>query len=75
MAAAKGQDVRVGGGAATLRQYLSAGLVDEMHLAVSPVLLGAGEALFPGMNLPALGYACTRHSATANAAHYVITKR
>ncbi len=72
--AAKGQDVRVGGGAATIRQYLSAGLVDEMHLAVSPVLLGGGENLLAGINLPQLGYRVSEHVATARATHYVLTK-
>jgi dihydrofolate reductase len=74
MEAANGQDVRLGGGVATLRQYLSARLVDEMHLAVSPVLLGSGEALFAGLDLTALGYACTRHVMTDAAAH-VIARR
>lgn len=53
---AKGKDVRIGGGAATIRQYLQAGLIDEMHIAVSPVLLGRGEPLFAGIDLVPLGY-------------------
>src|SRR5215471_15771065 len=57
--AANGKDVRLGGGVATLRQYLRAGLVDEMHLAMAPILLGAGEHLFEGLDLPGLGYVCT----------------
>src|SRR5688572_30275582 len=58
-AVAGGQDVRIGGGVATIRQYLQARLVDEMHLAITPVLLGSGEHLLAGLDLPALGYACT----------------
>jgi dihydrofolate reductase len=73
-ASAGDKDVRLGGGAATIRQYLTAGLIDEMHFAVSPVLLGSGEHLFHGLDLPALGYACTRHAASARASHYVLTK-
>jgi dihydrofolate reductase len=75
MDAAGGQEVRVGGGVATIRQYLRAGLVDEMHLAVSPVLLGAGESLLEGMDLVGLGYACTERVAGEGATHYVIKKR
>ena len=74
-AAAAGQDVRLGGGVATLRQYLKAGLVDEMHLALTTVLLGQGEALFAGIDLPALGFACARRVATEHATHVVLTKR
>src|SRR5262245_24597878 len=58
-AAAGLHDVRVGGGVATIRQYMQAGLIDEMHLAVAPMLLGAGEHLLAGLDLPALGYECT----------------
>jgi dihydrofolate reductase len=72
--AAAGKDVRLGGGVSTVRQYIRAGLVDEMHIAVSPVMLGSGEHLFSGINLPALGYTCTRHVATADAAHYVLSR-
>ncbi len=72
--AAAGRDVRVGGGAATIRQYLQARLVDEMHVAVAPVLLGRGEALLEGMDLPQLGYACVEHVATPKATHYVIAR-
>ena len=72
--AANGQDIRVGGGAATIRQYLQAGLVDEMHFAISPVFLGTGEHLFGGLNLPKLGYRCSEHVATAKATHIVLTK-
>jgi dihydrofolate reductase len=66
--------VRVGGGVATIRQYLQAGLIDEMHLAVSPVLLGRGENLFAGFDLLALGYQRSEHVPTANATHIVLTK-
>lgn len=75
MAAAGGKDVRLGGGVATVRQYVEAGLVDEMHLAFSPVLLGSGEALFAGLDLPARGFAVTEHVATANATHVVLAKK
>jgi dihydrofolate reductase len=73
--AANGQDVRLGGGAATIRQYLRAGLVDEMHLAIAPALLGSGESLFEGIDLPALGYRRTEHVATASAMHVVLAKQ
>ncbi|MBI2512723.1 MAG: dihydrofolate reductase family protein [Opitutae bacterium] len=72
--AAHGKDVRIGGGAATIRQYLRARLIDELHLALSPVLLGAGERLFDGINLPELGYACTQHVASPRATHVVLTR-
>jgi dihydrofolate reductase len=72
--AASGRDIRLGGGVATIRQYLSAGLVDEMHLAISPVLLGAGEHLLAGIDLPKLDYRCTAHVPTAGATHVVITR-
>jgi dihydrofolate reductase len=72
--AAGGRDVRVGGGAATVRQYLQAGLVDEMHLAISPVLLGRGEALLAGIDLTRLGFRCTRHVGTAHAMHVVLAR-
>lgn len=73
--AAAGKDVRVGGGVATVRQYLQAGLVDEIHLAISPTLLGRGEALLTGIDLVQAGFRCTEHVATANATHVVLTKR
>jgi dihydrofolate reductase len=72
--AAKGRDVRVGGGVATIRQYLKAGLVDTMHLAVGAVALGRGESLFAGIDLPRLGYRCIEHVATPNAMHVVLSK-
>jgi dihydrofolate reductase len=72
--AAAGKDVRLGGGAATIRQYLSAGLIDEMHLAISPLLLGRGEHLLAGIDLVGLGYKCTEHVASRHAMHVVLTK-
>lgn len=72
--AAQGADVRLGGGAATIRQYLRAGLVDEMHLAIAPAVLGKGEALFAGIDLPALGYRCTERVGTAAAMHVVLAR-
>ncbi len=74
-AAAKGADVRIGGGVATIRQYLQAGLVDEMHLVVSPVLLGAGEALLAGIDLPALGFRQVDYTPTPKAAHYFLARK
>ena len=72
--AARGRDVRLGGGPATIRQFLAAGLVDELHLAISPVLLGRGEPLLAGLDLVALGFRCTEHAATARATHVVLTR-
>jgi dihydrofolate reductase len=72
---ADGRDVRVGGGVATIRQYLQAGLVDEMHLAVSPVLLGSGEGLLGGLDLLKLGYRVSEHVPTPKATHIVLTKQ
>ena len=71
-AAAQGRDVRIGGGVATVREYLRAGLVDEMHLALSPALLGDGEALLTGIDLQGLGFAVTEHVATPHAMHVVL---
>jgi dihydrofolate reductase len=73
--AAGNRDIRLGGGVAAIRQYLSAGLIDEMHIAISPVLLGAGEHLFAGIDLPSLGYRCVEHVTTAAATHIVIARR
>lgn len=73
--AAHGKDVRIGGGAATIRQYLRERLIDELHLAISPVVLGAGERLFEGINLPDLGYRCTQHVASARATRVVLTRQ
>ncbi len=72
--AARGKDVRLGGGVATLRQYLAAGLIDELHLAISPVLLGRGEHLLAGIDTASLGYRCTEHVATDHATHVVLTR-
>lgn len=74
-AAAGGQDVRIGGGAATIRQYLREGLIDELHVALSPVLLGRGEPLFAGLDLPALGYACVESVASDKATHLVLRRQ
>jgi dihydrofolate reductase len=72
--AAAGKDVRIGGGVQTVREYLRANLIDEMHLAISPVLLGRGEALFADIDLTALGFRRTEHMASANAMHVVLTR-
>jgi len=72
--AAGTRDVRVGGGPATVRQYLQAGLIDRMHLAISPVLLGTGENLLAGLDLVQLGYRCTERASSEAATHVVITK-
>jgi dihydrofolate reductase len=73
-AAANGKDVRVGGGVATIQQYLRAGLVDEMHLVISPVVLGSGELLLAGLNLRAMGYSCREFVPGANATHVVLAR-
>ncbi|HEX9166341.1 MAG TPA: dihydrofolate reductase family protein [Gemmatimonadales bacterium] len=72
--AAQGRDVRLGGGVATIRQYLTAGLIDEIHLAIAPVLLGRGEHLFTGIDAASLGYQCTEHVASEHATHVVLRK-
>lgn len=72
--AAGGRDVRLGGGVATIRQYLEASLIDEMHLAISPVILGAGEALLAGIDLQRLGFRCSEHAATSAAMHVVLSR-
>jgi dihydrofolate reductase len=72
--AAQGKDVRLGGGVATIRQYLTAGLIDEVHLAISPVLLGRGEHLLAGIDLVRLGYKCSEHVFSSKATHVVLTK-
>ena len=72
--AAGGKDVRLGGGAATIREYLAERLIDELHVAISPVLLGSGESLFAGMNLVELGYSCTEHVTTPRATHVVLSR-
>jgi dihydrofolate reductase len=73
--AAGGRDIRLGGGVATIRQYLNAALIDELHLAIRPVLLGEGEALLAGLNLPALGYEGVQHVAGERALHVFLRKR
>lgn len=73
-AAAGELDVKIGGGVSTVRQYLTAGLIDEMHYAVSPVFLGRGEAMFEGIDVPALGYSVTEAVTSPNAMHVVLTK-
>lgn len=73
-ASAGEKDVRVGGGVETIRHYLQAGLVDELHIAVSPILLEQGEALLSGIDLPACGLANVEYLPTARAAHYVLTR-
>lgn len=72
--AAGALDVRIGGGAATIRQYLQAGLIDELHFAVTPTLLGSGESPINGLNLPALGYAVVEKRMGENALHVFIKK-
>jgi dihydrofolate reductase len=72
--AAKGKDVRLGGGVSVIREYLAAGLVDEIHLAIAPVLLGAGEHLLHDVDLPRLGYRCVAHTPSAAATHVVLKK-
>jgi len=74
-AAAGDRDIRVGGGVSVLRQYLTAGLIDDMHLAVGPVLLGSGENLWDGIDMRALGYECTETIAGERATHVFIRKR
>jgi dihydrofolate reductase len=74
-AAAGGLDVRLGGGVSTVRQYLQAGLIDELHLAIRPVLLGSGEHLFHGIDMHALGYECATHVAGERASHVFLRKR
>ena len=72
--AAGEKDIRLLGGVETIRQYLKARLVDDMHFAVSPILLGSGESLFADLDLLTLGYRCTEYASTPRAAHYVITR-
>ncbi len=73
--AAAGRDVRIGGGPNTIQQYLREGLIDEMHLAIAPVLLGGGELLFGGLDLRALGYECVESAASDKATHVVLRRR
>jgi dihydrofolate reductase len=73
-AAAKGKDVRLGGGVETIRQYLRANLIDELHIAIAPILLGSGERLFADIDLLALGFSCVEHVATEKATHVVLRR-
>lgn len=73
-AAANGKDIRIGGGASTVRQYLQAGHIDEMHIAFSPMFLGSGEPLFTDINLPALGFTVTEKKSTDLATHVILRK-
>jgi dihydrofolate reductase len=73
-AAAGERDIRIGGGAATVRQYLAARAIDELHIGVAPVLLGRGEALFEGLDLPALGYRVVEQVAGERAVHLKIVR-
>jgi dihydrofolate reductase len=73
-AAGDGAEVRIGGGVATVRQYLEKRLIDELHLAFAPVLLGGGENLFAGLDLPALGYLVREHVASEAATHVTVTR-
>jgi dihydrofolate reductase len=74
-AAAAGRDIRLGGGVSTVRQYLREGLIDELHLAVRPVLLGSGEHLFRDIDLHSLGYECTESVAGERATHVILKKK
>jgi dihydrofolate reductase len=74
-AAAGGRDVRLGGGVDTIRQFLKAGLIDELHLALRPVLLGRGESLLEGIDTQALGYECARHVQGERASHVFLRRR
>jgi dihydrofolate reductase len=73
-AAANGKDIRIGGGVATIQQFLRAGLIDDVHLAISPILLGSGEQLFANIDMLKLGYRCTEHASTPKATHVVFSK-
>ena len=73
--AAKGKDIRIGGGVSTIQQYLRARLIDDMHLAVAPIFLGVGENLFAGLDLRALGYACVDRVSTPSATHLIVQKQ
>lgn len=73
-AAARSKNVKIGGGVSTVRQYLQAELIDELHFAIAPVVLGRGEAMFAGIDLPALGFKVTEHAATDHAMHVVLRR-
>src|SRR5690554_194580 len=72
--AARGKDIRIGGGVSTVRQYLEADLIDEMHIAISPTLLGRGESLFAGIDVNAAGFRCIEHVASEHALHVVLSR-
>jgi len=74
-AAAGTGNVRIGGGASTVRQYLQAGLIDEMHLALRPVFMGAGEPLWQGLDMKALGYECAEVIPGERATHLIVRRR
>ncbi len=73
--AAKGKDIRIGGGVQVIREYLKAGLIDELHLVYSPVFLGSGENLFSGIDMPKLGFSVTEKAETADATHIILSKK
>jgi dihydrofolate reductase len=73
--AADGKDVQIGGGVNTIQQYLRAGLIDELHVAIVPVLLGGGERLFEGVDLRASGYECVQFVASEKATHVVLARQ
>ena len=73
-AAAGDRDIRIGGGPSTIRQYLQAGLIDQLHIAISPAILGSGEPLLAGIDLVKLGYKCTRHVTSPGAMHLELAK-
>ena len=73
--AAGDRDIKIGGGVSTVRQYLQAGLIDSVHLALSPVAIGQGESLLSGIDLPALGFSVTEREASKQAMHVVLTKK
>lgn len=74
-AAAKGKDIRIGGGVQVVREYLKAGLIDELHLVYSPVFLGSGESLFSGIDIPKLGFSVTEKANTEDATHIILSKK
>jgi dihydrofolate reductase len=73
-AAAGDRDIKIGGGVSTVRQYLTAGLIDDLHFAISPVVLGHGEAVFAGIDLSSLGFRVTEHVPTEFAMHVVLSR-
>ena len=72
--ASGGKDIKISGGVSTVRQFLQAGLIDGMHFAIAPVVLGSGEAMFAGIDLPSLGFRVTSHESTEHATHIVLSK-